>query len=300
MKDQMKYHLHQDGHQITAPGEEKTLKEIDAKHGIKKLNAAGILIKPATVDKYDRVDEEADGKKELDYGREELELIKSRWDRLKKALSSEDAIMEISSQEYQDDEDQDGEQPEEQSDEEEDPQTDPGDNISEEQDSADVERLGDSENEGEDNSEQLSELLRQEGYSEAEIAYIVHNHVMPQGTVDDIKMDGEKQSNQNEQAQAGHELEHKKRMSDLEYDTASQEQGINELDKQHKQRMLDLEYEAAKKEKEMELQFKEKELELKLKHQDEKASHQFKMKKDIDKSRQQDAAKTSIKEKKGK
>lgn len=272
--------------------------------------------------KYDRVDVEADGKRELDYGKEDLEKpglikeLKKRWAEMRKALSSGDSIMTIESQEYHD---EDEEQPEEaelqEGQLEEEMLDESGAEQEEGQDlegredmdqapdmpEEDEEQAMDGEpGEGDDDLERLADLLRQEGYSDAEIAYIVHNHMMPQATVDDIKMDGEKQSNENDQAIAEHELEHKKRMSDLEYETAAQEQGINELDKDHKQRMLDLEYEAAKQEKEMELEFKRKELEQKLEAQKEKAAHQLKMKKDNDRARAADAAKTSNKEKAGK
>ena len=266
-------------------------------------------VKLKEIEKYDRVEEEADGKKELDYGKEDLD---KRWSRLKKALSSDEAVLDMSSQEYQDEEEQPEEQPEEevQEDEqspeiepaeEEDIQPDQDDNPSEEEVESDPGQAGSDElGEGDVDTEQLAELLRQEGYSEAEVGYIVHNHMLPQSTTDDIKMDGEKQSNAHDQDVADHELEHKKRMSDLEFDTASKEQGINELDRDHKKRMLDLEFETAKKEKEMELQFKEKELALKLQNQKEKATHQLKAKKDADRSRSMDAAKTSAKEKAGK
>jgi len=304
------------------------------------------------IEKYDRVDREADGKRELDYGKEELEKdpkssrfitrkeLMDKWNKLKKALSSSDAIMEITSQEYQDEEDDNeqenesvdpdnnSEQLEEQGGEDDNEQENESVNSADE-----IEQPGEQGEEEQpeepemDDSSELEEMLREEGYSEAEIAYVVHNHMMPQSTVDDIKMDGHKAQNDSKQdaashdlehkkrmndleyqkAQGGnddevaqHELEHKKRMSDLEYDTAQQEQGINDLDRQHKQRMLDLEFEAAKREKELELQFKEKELELKLQGKKESQVVATTAKKDAAKSRKMDAAKTSNKEKKGK
>jgi len=71
------------------------------------------------VEKYDRVDVTADGKRELDYGKEELNKepdLKKRWNKLKKALDSDNAFMDIAAAEGGDDESEqpDPQQPEQQ------------------------------------------------------------------------------------------------------------------------------------------------------------------------------------------
>jgi hypothetical protein len=288
------------------------------------------------IEKYDRVEVEADGKKKLDYGTEDLEKkpdLKKTWSKLKKALSSDEAIMEITSQEFNPEDEQSDESPgQEPTENEEDGSGEqdeeaPQPEADEEQDEGAVDPAGEDGGEleeGADDLDELSGLLRDEGYSDAEIAYIVHNHMMPQSTVDDIKMDGQKAKNSGDQESSNHDLEHKRRMNDLEYeqakkdgesdmdsshaqrmndleyDTAAQEQDTNTLDRDHKRRMLDLEYEAAKKERDMELEYKQKELELKLdgKRGIQAISHATK--RDAAKSRKQDAAKTSKEERKGK
>jgi uncharacterized coiled-coil protein SlyX len=268
------------------------------------------------IDKYDRVDEEADGKKELDYGVEELD---KRWNKLKKALvDSDSAIMEIAGQEYNPDEEEEA-QDEQEGDIDEPVEGDgsgdgdggelqgDGSDVPDELDDAQGMLADDEFDSGEqdgdpgDDQQALIQMLQEEGYSEAEIAHIVHDHNMPTPNIDDVKMDGEhaKIQQDTEHADRMNDLdhEHTSRMKDLEYETAQQEQGINELDKDHKQRMLDLEFEYAKQEKDMEMEFKRKELEQKLQFKEE--SHKAK-KADANKSRSQDAAKTSNKEKAGK
>jgi hypothetical protein len=255
--------------------------------------------KAPKVDKYDRVDEEADGKKELDYGTEELD---KRWNKLKKAIVDSDlAIMEIAGQEYNPDEEED----EQEGNIDEDVGGDgsgegdgrelQGDGEDVPDESEDVQSVSaddgsdpGQQDEGEGLSEQeVIQALQEAGYSEAEIAHIVHDHNLPTPNIDDVKMDGES-------AKLQQDHEHRGRMNDLEFETAQQEQGIN---KDHKQRMLDLEFEYAKQEKDLELEFKRKELEQKLQHKED--SHKAK-KVDAAKSRSQDAAKTSNKEKAGK
>lgn len=259
------------------------------------------------MDKYDRVDVEADGKKELDYGIEELDKLKDRWGKLKKAVVDSDAaIMEIAGQEYNPDEEEDEQEPGQDEEMEESGSGDGGElppdeegaegESEDEQDLSSIDRIDPSEqDEGEGGGlEELIQMLQEQGHSDTEIAHIVHGHNLPTPNIDDTKMEGE-------QAKIQQDLEHKSRMNDLAFETAQQEQGINELDKDHKQRMLDLEYETAKEEKAMELEFKRKELEAKLNHTNEKNKKALEANKvDANKSRSQDAAKTSKKEKEGK
>lgn len=246
--------------------------------------------KAPKVEKYDRVDEEADGKKELDYGKEELD---KRWGKLKKAvLDNTAAIMPLEDQEYQDDETVDDEGSTQET-----PVDDAGDDEADvEQEGAQDQLSSEEDPEGEsDNTEELTALLREEGYGDAEIAHILHGHIMPEATVDDIKVDSE-------QAMSEHKLGHQQRMDDLDYQLASHEHETNGLDRDHKKRMLDLEFEYAKKEKDLELDHKKQELELKLKTQKEKAqkAKEATTVRDTGRSRSQDASKTSKKEKAGK
>ena len=267
------------------------------------------------VTKYDRVDVEADGKKELDYGKEELDKhLRNRWSKLKKAIvDSDQAIMEIAGQEYNPDEDEEEAQDEQGADQEDklDGLDGSGDNVDDESDSGtgavegeqpdeqDVSTDDGADSDGQDAEEgdpeqEVIQALQDAGYSQAEIAHIVHGHNVPTPNLDDTKMEGE-------QAKMQQDLEHKSRMNDLDYETAQQQQGINEIDKSHKQRMLDLEFETAKEEKKMELEFKRKELEAKLNHTNEKNKKSLATKRaDTSKSISQDAAKTSQKEKEGK
>ena len=176
------------------------------------------------------------------------------------------------------------------------------------------------------NEQEIIQALQQEGYSDAEIAHIVHGHILPQATIDDIKMDGEKEKH-------GQDLDHKKRMNDLDYELKSKEHELNELDKDHKKRMLDveyeqtkknggandldlehkkrlldLEYEQAKQEKELDIEYKKREMELKLQQAQKQAKHKMTMQAeknkaqlvDHKKSLRQDAAKTSKAERAGK
>jgi hypothetical protein len=252
------------------------------------LEDSQYYVKLKDIVKYDRIDEEADGKKEYDYGNEELD---KKWKQLRKAvLDSSSSIMPIKEQEYQDDEKEE--------------KRDVGDvgnrahdqGVSEpkQEGSGDDSGMGDEQHDR-PSPEQIEEMLRNEGYSDAEIAHIIHGHIVPEATIDNIKMDAE-------QAMSEHELDHKKRMNDLDYDLATSEHETNGLDRDHKKRMLDLEYEYSKKEKEMELKHKEQELELKLQSQKEKADKAKDTVKvrDLDRSRSQDAAKTSKDERAGK
>ena len=280
------------------------------------------------IEKYDRVEVEADGKKEFDYGSEDLDKLKKKWSSLKKAVVDSDAsIMEIAGQEYNPDEEDDDEQEIDQLDDEgagsesDDQSSDEGSDggaESELEDGEDVpaddgsDTIGEVGDEGQDQQEVI-ETLQEAGYSEAEIAHIVHDHSLPTPNIDDIKMDGEsakiQQTNDHgsrmddlefESAKKEQENGHQDRMNDLEYETAQQEQGTNSLDRDHKQRMLDLEFDSAQKEKEMELDFKQKELEMKLKHKEESQREATATKKANAQSRSQDASKTSKKERAGK
>lgn len=105
--------------------------------------------------------------------------------------------------------------------------------------------------------QELIQHLKDQGYSDAEIAYIVHDHSPPVATVDDVKA-------AHEQEVSGQDAEHNGRMNDLEHKLESKKEDMIELENSHKKRMMELEYENAKKEAEMELAHKKKEYEIKL------------------------------------
>lgn len=110
--------------------------------------------------------------------------------------------------------------------------------------------------EGEDNSEKnnaydeekLIDLLRQDGYSDAEIAHIVHGHV-PGIDQESISIDMDRQR---EQEKHDHQMDRIKGQTDIQND--------------HAKRMSDLEYEHAKREKELRIKHLEEELKTKLEH----------------------------------
>jgi hypothetical protein len=97
--------------------------------------------------------------------------------------------------------------------------------------------------------EKLVDMLRQEGYSDSEIAYVVHGHVpgsqRPEARAADIE-------NQREQEKHNHHMDRVKSQSDIQTD--------------HAKRMADLEYEHAKHEKALRLKHLEEELKTKLEH----------------------------------
>ena len=98
--------------------------------------------------------------------------------------------------------------------------------------------------------EEAIQTLKDEGYSDSEIAYIVHHHVPAQPTKDELK-----------HAEAVQNLKHQGSKQDQEITHKDDHHGI---DVEHKKRMTDLEFEHAKKEKEMRLKFLEQELQAKI------------------------------------
>ena len=253
------------------------------------------------IEKYDRVEVTADGKMERAPGSERLDKLKKKWKKLKKAVDSNVSIMDIAGQEYDEDEDTGEEesgadmgdvQPgsnDELEEQEDDQAGSDNDVLEEDEEDEEDEELTDEDYEKEG---QLIELLQQEGYSEAEIAHIVHGHSVPTPTLDEAKVDSE-------QAKAQHDLEHKKRISNVEHQAALENMQTNHLDRDHKKRILDLEFEYAKKEKDLELEFKRKELEQKIENMKNKAKQTEKKSVSIpDPNR--DAKVTSQDEKEGK
>jgi len=97
--------------------------------------------------------------------------------------------------------------------------------------------------------EKLIDLLRQEGYSDSEIAYIVHGHTPGGGDHEARAMDLEQQR---QQEKHDHHMDRIKDQTDIQT--------------YHAKRMADLEYEHAKKEKDLRIKHLEEELKTKLEH----------------------------------
>ena len=94
--------------------------------------------------------------------------------------------------------------------------------------------------------QELVALLKQEGYSDAEIAHIVHGHV-PTVDRESQQMDLEQAR---EQEKHDHKMDHHRSDSDIKLE--------------HAKRMADLEHDHAKREKELRLKYLEEELKTKL------------------------------------
>ena len=156
--------------------------------------------------------------------------------------------------------------------------------------------------------EELEEIMRELGHSDAEIAHVLHGHFFPD--VDEIteeKVESERAKREGELSlkqiemqikQADHALnsghagkmndldvdhkrqlleserEHDKRMKELEYLKAQKDiPGDRFDDAQHQQRMMDLAYEKAQREMELDLQIKMQQAELKMKQAEEDAKY---------------------------
>ena len=251
----------------------------------------------------DFLDVASDGKQEIVEGKEPLKL-KKRWASLKKALNHKEAIMDLLAEMKPDDEpEQEEQQPEQEASEEpsEEEQQQPVDQGSEEaseksapaseevpsEQEAPLEAVS-PQDEAAPDKEELINALREEGHSDAEIAYIVHGHHSPevdpakaanaQAATDMSNVKTESASkmadlqHQHEQRSLDHAHEHSRRMLDLEYETAKSGAPDAEADKEANKQLKQLEVEKEKLELElrreeikMELEFKRRELELKLK-----------------------------------
>jgi hypothetical protein len=210
----------------------------------------------------------ADGKSDIVEGKELLEKDPAKkWSKVRKALNNLEAIMNIK-------EESQLEQPDETQQQQPEPEAaDMPQETEQDMQQPPTEAAAEPVDEEKELSD-LIESLKHHGYSDAEIAHIVHDHHFPEMSdkdsadigmsreAHDMEMDAK-------QKESSHDLEHKKRMSDLEYENAKASAEDPHMDKQHKKRMLELEYEIAREQKILELEFKKKELELKLKHIEE-------------------------------
>ena len=263
---------------------ENTLKRRKALSGkVKTLTAEEIARlgnNPTAVIKEEMLDITSDGKREIVEGKEPLKKDpKTRWNALKKALDHNKAFMSLDEAMGDDEEAQpEGEMPpeggvppgEEQSAPAQAEQMDGGESPPEAVSAGPEEgqeEQPESENPEEGNGElpvdpqELIEALQEEGYSEQEIAYIVHGHHAPdideskaakaEATramsnidVTNAQKSAELEHSHNEQSLAA-EREHKKRMQDLEFEQAQKKHALLDQDAAHKQRMADVEHEQA-------------------------------------------------------
>lgn len=231
--------------------------------------------KLATIEKQEMKIVSADGKQEIVEGKEPLKKDpKEVWKRLKKNLNNSDAFMDLA-EESAPEEPEEQPQPQEQEDEsaqapEEEPQEDSQEEpeMQEPQDDQTMQDNADQDPEQamdpSQAEEQIKQALKDEGYSDQEIAYIVHGHHAPElSETDSAKADATKQMSdiKTQDAQqrseqdlghskrmADHEHEHKKRMADVEYDAHQNKKKEADLELEHKKRMLELEFEKSKKE----------------------------------------------------
>jgi hypothetical protein len=269
------------------------------------------------VEKQDLIEVTPDGKQEPVPGVEPLKKDpKARWKKLKKALNNLDSIMNLKEeagfneaeekmQEQQTQPEEVQQQPEDQQEPVEQTAEDQVADMSQEEQPQEEQMDDTASQEGENpaSDEEIAQAMKEEGYSDAEIAHVVHGHHFQEidetaqakadatRAMSDIEVD-------NAKLHGAHELEHKKRMSDLEFEQAranapdpqlekehkkrmldlefqrakAEADSINpELDKEHRKRMLDLEFEITRQQKAIELEYKRKEMELKLKHAEEAA-----------------------------
>ena len=229
-----------------------------------------------------RIDKEVDGKQELDYGKEELDKdeshagvaanqdaqqdyehhLKRKWKKLKKAMA-DDAFMSMSPEPEEEQEAPQEEQPEMGDDEMhdilsqlDDPESSDG---SDESGSEDADMGGEEtqedfkenelpeqeESEGEEGAEDLEEMMSKLGYSETEIAHVIHGHHFPD--VDELKSakaDTERAKKEGELSLQELEMQIKQGEHQLKSGGAEK---LNSLDLDHKSQMNAIEVEHAKK-----------------------------------------------------
>lgn len=235
-----------------------------------------------TIEKQDHVEVAPDGKQEIVPGKEALKKDpKKRWSEIKKSLDNASAIMDIEKEmnppepeqpQQAPEQEQGAEQPEEQPQQEEQA---PEQDVQPEQEQG-AEDQGEEQPDQEESEQKIIQALKDEGYSDSEIAYIVHGHHAPErsetdaakakATTDmsDLDLDHTKklsdlehshtqrmndleyESKKQEMPDSGVEKDHRKRMLDVEYETTQQKKEEAKLELEHKKRMLDLEYQRAK------------------------------------------------------
>jgi hypothetical protein len=261
------------------------------------------------IHKEERIEVTTDGKIERDVGKEPLDKkpLKDRWKDLKKAiLDNSAAFMELDDNdgknEEQDSEaapeaqpqDQEQEAPQEEQPAQEDAQPDAA--AAQDQDpQQDPGQEAPQDPQGqEDNTEQLIQALKESGYSDLEIAHIVHGHAV--APIDHEQADSENEAQHNDRMR---ELEYEQtknesgdpedikshacRMADLEHEVEGYKKKMADMELEHAKRMKDLEYEKAKKDSEKEdpteaIKQKQAELDLQVKQKQAELDLKFKEK----------------------
>lgn len=181
---------------------------------------------------------------------QDLDSIRAKWKKLKKALADE-AFMSIGGSE-------DEEQQEQQTIPDEELHSLIDEHLNQGEEESDDAELSEHEQEGEqqleeeevEDEESAEELLSQLGYSDVEIAHIIHGHHFPD--VDELKAakaDTERAKKEGELSLQQLEMQIKQGEHSLKSGHAEK---LNSLDAEHKKQMLALEVEHTKKMKELE------------------------------------------------
>lgn len=202
------------------------------------------------------------------------ELVE-RWNLIKAKLDHTKSIMDLDAQLSNQDEDSEqsqepDQQPQEdaQQDSQEQPQQDQPDQQPQEQEQPEDQQAEQDDNE-ELSPEAIMDNLRELGYSESEIAHIVHGHIAePQDPImshkveamkakTDMEQEHAKKMSDLKQREADLDHSHKQRVNDLDFEDLKQQKEITKHKIDHEKRMLDLEYSHAQKAKELELKAKD-------------------------------------------
>lgn len=236
-----------------------------------------------------------DGKQEIVEGSESLKKdprsLKQRWKKLKKGLNNLKSILDLQEESQPESQpeptqaqsqktlEQDGRSESEQT-----PTQDVVTQGAQQEQEQEQEQAQPQEFNVDSHEQEIIDALKQEGYSDSEIAYIVHGHhsapidenTMAQAEATRLQSDMAAQhvqdihdtENNFKRQSSDLDLHHAKRMKDIEYHNALMQTPDPEITKQIAQIDLkerELELESRRKQIELELEFKRKELELKIK-----------------------------------
>jgi len=278
---------------------------VEGKEPLKKPKANKPQISKDPVMNYDQIGPKARTEKQQKEYEERVRAFTERWNKLKKALNNA-SILDLH-EEMHPDESGDQEQPS--SEDVQQMQQDQGQRSTEDvqqmqqgqepqgQEQLSPEDMQQNEVPQEDHSEteqKLIEALKNEGYSDPEIAYIVHGIMAPNisetesakaqtiKNMGDIDVDSKKQNLETDlnHKKRSMDLEHQhaQRMKDLEFEHARMQSPDPEMDKEHRRKLMEIELqereldlERKRQEIALEMEFKKRELELKLKHTDQVA-----------------------------
>lgn len=280
---------------------------VEGRESLKKPKSTKPAISMDPVMDYDKVGPKPKTEKQQKEYEARVKAFSERWNKLKKALSNS-AILDLHEEMHPDDEQAPPEQggQVEQGPSEEDMQAmeqqEQGQQPPQDQTQPEEQQMQEQPQEQpEDHSkteQELMDALKNEGYSDPEIAYIVHGIMAPQiseaesakadatRAMGDIDVDSKRQNLDTDLSHKKRSMdlehEHAKRMKDLEFEHAKMQSPEPELDKEHRRCLLDIELqereldlERKRQEMALEMEFKRRELELKLKHADEAAKRKL-------------------------